>query len=155
MFILHTTIFLVQILVLNKVSILHTILQVQISVLNKVFSSYCTAPYFQSRSQSYTTQRIFPVQISVPNKELFILQEVVTHHNTPSADLNSQHGRGVHVTQYRPILGRKWKRHTSNTLSQNPGCAEEAYILYHTCQDLHPRRVLRHNKVQCRGSTLT
>jgi len=99
-FILHTTIFLVQILVLNKVSILHTILQVQISVLNKVFSSYSTAPYFQTRSRSYTTQHIFPVQISVLNKE-FILQEGVTQHNTPSADLNSQHGRGVHATQYR------------------------------------------------------
>ena len=100
-FILHTTIFLVQILVPNKVSILHTILQVQISVLNKVFSSYCTAPYFQTRSRSGTTQHIFPVQISVLNKELFILRGGVTQNNTPSADLDSQHGRGVHATQYR------------------------------------------------------
>ena len=123
MFILHTTIFLVQILVLNKVSILHTILQVQIPVLNKeeVFILHNT---------------ILSVQISVLNrKEVFLLL------STPYFQSSSQKRKVVFIL-HNTVLSR----HTSNTSSQNPGCAEEAYILYHTRQDLHPRKV--HVKLQ-------
>ena len=42
--------------------------------------------------------------------------------------------------------GKEMEKAYIQHLSQNPGCAEEAYILYHTCEDLHPTRVLRGNK---------